>query len=85
MYAFMPHMLVALPAMTSAVAILNALGEYRAPLKLSSFEMREAASKGPRNRALAFVGSVPVVDVGSICVNAIRYGDAHLREDGEVK
>jgi hypothetical protein len=71
--------------MTSAVAILNALREYRAPLKPSSFETREAASEGPRNRAPAFVDGVPVVDVGSVCVNAIRRGDARLTGGGEVK
>jgi hypothetical protein len=47
MYAFTPHMLAAPPVMISTVAILNALEEYRAPLKLSSFEMHEVASKGP--------------------------------------
>jgi hypothetical protein len=46
-YTFTPHTLAALPAITSVVAMLKALREYRAPLKLSSLGARNESSEDP--------------------------------------
>ena len=64
--------------------MLNALREYRAPLKLSSLGTRNGSSKDRRNGAPAIADGVPVIDVGGVCVDAIRGDDARLTGGGEV-
>jgi len=84
-YTFTLHTLAAPPAITSVVAMLKALREYRTPLKLSSLGASDGSSEDPRNGAPAFADGVPVTDVGDICVDAIRGDDACLTGGGEIK
>ena len=65
--------------------MLNALREYRTTLELSSLGTRDGSSKERRNGTPAFADGVPVIDVGGICVDAIRGDDARLTGGGEVK
>ena len=69
----------------SVVAMLKALREYRTPLKLSSLGTGDGSSEDPRNGAPAIADGVPVIDVGRVCVDAIRGDDARLTGGGEDK
>jgi hypothetical protein len=89
-YAFTPHALATPPAITSAVATLNALREYKTPLNPSSLEMRGEDSRSeatgdPRNGAPVFADDIPAVDVGGICADAIRDDVDRLTGGGEIE
>jgi hypothetical protein len=89
-YAFTPHTLATPPAITSAVATLNALRVYKTPLNPSSLEMRgedsrSEASEDPRNGTPVFADGVPVIDVGGVCVDAIRDDVGRLTGGGEIE
>ena len=53
-------------------------------MKLSSLGMPNGSSEGRRNGAPAFADGVLVIDVGGVCVDAIRGDDARLTGGGEV-
>lgn len=69
-YALALQTLAAAPATTSAVAMPNALSEYRAPLKLPSFSTldtrKDASPEGARNTLPAFASGVVCADASSV-------------------
>jgi hypothetical protein len=73
-YVFTPQTLAAPPATTTAVAMLNALKEYKTSLKLSSVDVGKGSSEGLRNRVPAFADGAATVDIGSVRTDAVRGG-----------
>jgi len=69
-YVLTLQRLAAAPATTHAVAMPNALSEYRAPLKLPSFSTvdtrKDASPEGARNTLPAFANGVVCADAPSV-------------------